>query len=255
MKKKFSLLLALIVVVIACILVSCSNADKHNSDLEEEVKKQDIIDQKTEISVNDRIVNDDGIELAVDLTKKGSISASAEDISSNKIILFGKSYEFPLRVSVLLNDGWSFSENINFKNEFKAKTKTSLTSFHLANPEGNEITLRYVYNDAESDSSIEDCLLTGIQISIYQAVDENSWVLPGGINAKSTALGIISVYGNPNKNSNFDSGYNLASQLTYNEQNKSGISYSFSIVDSDHEKGDMLYGYDGYIEQMSFECK
>lgn len=73
--------------------------------------------------------------------------------------------------------------------------------------------------------------------------DITDFVLPGGIIADSTAADVLSVFGNPNEAEGFESGYNLDDQLSYENNDKSGLSYHFT------------FNEDGTLYSCSIEIK
>ena len=210
--------------------------------------KDDKDDKNDDASASQAIVNDEGEEFLTLAKEGGKVVKDAAPLGSNTVVLDGKSYEFPLRVSALLEDGWAFSSGFEFENEFDANATTNLISFYLVK-DGNEIELDSVYNDSDEVSEIEDCLLTGFRIDYFDIDEGSEFVFPGGITIESTSLDVLNIFGNPNNNSNFERGYNLDHQLTYENHKESNLRrYSFTFRD---ESDDVEYL--GYISSISIE--
>ncbi len=205
-------------------------------------------------SVSEEIVGEDGERFEADLSVYGRVASEAADLDSSTIVLRGKAYDFPMRVSELMDNGWHFSENGSFDNAFKPKVTTSLITFYMYNG-GTEIMLNKVYNDSDDVAKIEDCLLLGLSIGIdYDegAEPDCEFILPGGIIGYSTAADVLSVMGDPNKTKAFDYGYNSDYQLSYREHKISGLSYNFSFQDPSWNEDE---DSDGYLLSVKIEAE
>lgn len=256
MKKWFSLCLVIVLCgLLSMAMISCSAnsnvvSNSDNSSAVPENKTSSSFQQNA-VSVPSKggIVSSDGTIFNINSDKNGMVQSNPQPISSNMVSFFGKEYAFPVRISTLLEDGWHFSNNLTFKNEFKANSKTDLVSFYLYNSDGNELLLGAVYNDTSETAEIKDCLLVEASLG-YSKATEDGIVLPGGIMSASTVNDVLSVYGSPYENNYFKSGDNTESSLQYINQNESGLTFSFHFVDGNHDEGDLLYGYEGYIETI-----
>lgn len=176
------------------------------------------------------IVNKDGKEFVPALTQSGTTGKIALD--SKSFELCGKTYELPIKISDLLNDGWEFSTQ--FKNEFKPKIKTSLVSFTLKNADGAIIDFHELYNDTDEVQKIEDCWLTGIGFNnLDSSASKLDIMIPGGISKTCTAGDVVAKFGDPNNSELFtEYSYNLEKQLSYNNHKDSGMSFSFTFDES-----------------------
>jgi len=177
----------------------------------------------------DTIVNDDGKKFLPNTEVTGVVKEGSESLDSNKFVIGGKTYALPIKISYLLDDGWSFLKGFSFENDF-VPGETNLVSFYLVNENGIEIQLEKIINDSSDNQKIEECYLSAFVIDNYHMTADFEFVMPGGITQLSTAADIISVLGDPNKATQFSGySYNLAEQLTYSKHNVSNIGYSFVL--------------------------
>lgn len=220
--------------LLAVSFTACGKNDEaSNSDANKTTNNSSSSNETNDNTTIDKIVSEDGDEFVVDMTTKGEVDTNAEGINSNKFTVVGTSFTLPCNTADLFNSGWHLSSNMTFDNNFEPETQTSLVSFYLYPPEeiGYSIDLRSIYNENSENRPIEECELTGIYLNGYSSSDDADFVLPGGITEKSTAADVLSVFGNPNDNSNFEYGYNLDDQLTYENHNNTGLTYSFTFND------------------------
>ncbi len=224
MKKIVAMVLIVLAVMSILMLSACGSEEDSKTDKSEASASEDV--SKNDIEQNEE---SDDEAFIVPTENKGTIKEGVS-INSNEVTISGKTYAFPVKISDLLSDGWYLSDNLEFDNEFGAKGTTSLIGFSLYHEDGSEISLSSLYNDSDEVKKFEECILTGIEIYIYDNVD---FVFPGGITNKSTAADVLAVYGDPNETTDFDSGYNLNKQLTYVGNKETGfrISYVFNEVD------------------------
>lgn len=229
MKKLLTLLLSASLMI--CCLGACSSEKSGESDNKKSEPTQEIIDKKPEPKqeIPEKIVNEDGVEFTPDIKNEGEIEKDSYDLSSDKIILNGKTYSFPVRISELQENGWDFTSELS-EDEVKPGYTISLFSVSMEDEDGNILTLSELKNDSDDTISINDALLTRFSIPSNYGKNNVEFVLPGGISKKSTAYDVLSVYGLPNEdNENFDRAYNLKTQLSYEKQKKSEMRYSFSF--------------------------
>lgn len=192
-------------------------------------------DAKTPVEevVVEKIVSSGGTEFAPDLTVRGETANKALNV--NEIDLCGKTYSFPIKIKDLMADGWELNE-ITFKDEFAANTKTRLSNFNLTKEDnGNKmiIYLETVYNATEDIMVFEDTELIEFSLRNLNTESDNysNFVLPGGITGKSTAGDVAARYGDPNNNENFVRGGNYEKQLNYTENKESGLSFIYLFND------------------------
>ena len=221
MKKVYLIVISILFIINLCACGTPGAKDNTNQNN----------DSLTSTTAN-RIINDEGDEFTVDLSRTGNIDKSADTISGNKINIDGVNYNFPFRISELFDNGWELNKGYDYKTEFEGNTRTDLISYYLKNKNGDEIELDQLLNDSYETKSIEECLLTGFQVNIYDPEEDTKIITPGGITQYSTAADVLSVFGDPNKSRDFGKdSYNLASQLTYYDQKDSSISYTFCFHD------------------------
>ena len=218
--KKFGLFCMAIALVVG--MSSCSAKQENNAG---NAESENVVAEEQKVEINE-IVNKDGKKFVPDFTTKGKISDM--DLGGKTVELCGKTYAFPVKISALIADGWELSAG-EFKNEFKAKTVTSLVSFAMKNKEDACIQITGAYNDTDSVQKLEDCWLTEFYMD---ALDKDTtkvdFVFPGGIVKGSTAGDVVSVCGDPNNTELFtDYSYNLDRQLTYSKHKDSGMSFTY----------------------------
>ncbi len=225
--KKFRIL-ALVLALIMTLTALAGCGDKKESvDVDSDITQNEEVDNNSSVVlVEGEIVNADGKVFGASIETKGNIKDGVS-VNSDEVTICGKTYSFPVKISDLLSDGWYLPKNVEFDNEFEAKKITNLVSFYLYYEDGSEIALSQLYNDTDKVQKIEDCILTGFDIYTYKDVN---FVFPGGITDKSTAADVLTVYGDPNKTTAFESGYNLEKQLTYVGHKDTGfrLSYTFN---------------------------
>lgn len=253
MKKVLAIILMMTIIV--SLFAACGNDattntpdDVNNDNIQTNQTENDENNKQPAQNDTNKIVNDDGEEFIVDTSVKGSIKDDAESINSKKIVLDGITYDLPCAVSQFFDDGYRLGKNMTFEDAFDANSTTNLVSFHMYNKDDrNFINFRQIFNNSDSEKTLKECLLTGLQISVYDINSDDSFdfVLPGGITKSSTAADVLEVFGNPNGNANFEYGYNLDDQLTYKNHNESHMTYHFSF----NEDG-TLYSLSIELEEM-----
>ncbi|MBR5498395.1 MAG: hypothetical protein IKV76_10495 [Clostridia bacterium] len=256
MKKILAIILS--IVAVATLFTACSDNDtQSNNENNEQVNQitpsdnnntnDSDINKNEPTDSNGKIVNDDGETFNVDTNTKGTINTDAEGIDSNKFILNDVTYELPFASAELFNNGYYISENLSFEDEFDANAATNLISFNLShNNKTSYITLTQVYNDSDSFKTLKECTVSAFDIDFYYVHEDDNFVIPGGITKESTAANILEIFGDPNTTTEFENGYNLDDQLTYNNHKTSNISYSFTF----NENGTL---YSIHIDYLGFE--
>ncbi len=231
MKKLTVIFISLMLIGTA--FASCGGNE--NTDVNEDTNETVASTEETkapaeENAVSDKIINDEGEEFIVDTTVKGTIKEGASSIDNSNVVLCGKEYNFPIKISELIADGWYFSENQVIENDVDPESYARTNGIYLFDGNGSEITIVEVYNELTEAAAIEECYISDLRLNI-EWENITDFVLPGGIIAESTAADILSVFGNPNKADGFESGYNLDDQLTYENNSASGLSFTFSFND------------------------
>lgn len=224
--------IAMAIVLLAVSFTACGKKDEtSNTDVDKATNNSSSSNETSDNTTTDKLVSEDGDEFIVDIITKGEIEENAEGINSNKFTVAGTSFTLPCNTSNLFDAGWTIKSNMTFDNFFEGKTETSLVSFEIDSPDNDaEISLSSIYNDSEENKPLEECQLTGVKMDPYY-FENADFVLPGGITKNSTAADVLSVFGNPNDNSNFEYGYNLDDQLTYENHNNTSLTYSFTFND------------------------
>lgn len=175
------------------------------------------------------VVSQDGVKFIPNIENVGTIVEDVNNINSDFIRINDKEYKFPKLVSELISDGWVFSSD-EFSNNIKANTITTLLG-RLELISGNSIIdMIDVVNQETQPNRIQDCKLRQFRLACD---NENmiKFVLPGGINEKSTAHDILSVYGDPNNSELFNSGSNDEYSLNYISKTSYGYNYNFIFND------------------------
>lgn len=243
--KKCLIFIFIFIMMVATLAACDKKGSTANTDNKESTNQTEQSSKENKEAAVGKITNEDGEEFTVDTTATGEIKNDAEPISSNKISLGDKTYAFPMKMSELMADGWSLSEGYEYENEFEPNTTTNLISYNLKSSDGTEIMLDQVRNDSTTVKGIEDCVLTGFHIDEYYFSENFDFVLPGGITKDSTAADVLSVFGDPNKTSDFKGySYNLDDQLTYDQHSVSNICYSFTF----YEDGTLSGIYIDYVK-------
>ena len=228
MKRKVLSFISLIMIISMAITITGCGGNNN----------QEKTENTSKISTeNKKIVNDDGEEFIIDTTKKGEIKKDAESLNSDVVVLLGKEYTFPIKMSELFDNGWRLNNGYEYQTEFDANTTTDLLSYYLVDDEsGKEITLGKITNNSSEKKDIKDCWLTDFEVD-QNSIDvaEDDFIIPGGITFKSLAADVLSVYGNPNNTDEFTGySYSQSKSLIYSKQKSSGISYTFSFYDDDN---------------------
>lgn len=224
MKKLLAILMATVLVFG---FAGCSE------DKKEEPKNQTGTQTSTETAEEKKfevkeVVNKDGVKFAPDITTDGKLES--KPLSDETIVICGKEYTLPIKMSDLMADGWELGSD-NFKNEFKPGMRIGTVGFYMENAEGYCIDLGAIYNDTETVQEIKDCLLIELYIDdLSQENKKADFVFPGGVTKGSTAKDVLSVYGDPNGSELFpESSISLERQLTYNQHKDSGLSFMYTF--------------------------
>lgn len=248
MKKILALLLA---ITMMGLFSGCANKTEVTDDnvTLQSAEKNDVLENEDVPEKNVEstgIVNDDGEVFTADLTTKGEIIENAEPISSNNIIIQGVTYTFPIEMSKLINNGWRLRDGFEYDNEFEPNSETNTISYYMVHDSGAEISIDRVKNESDEVKGLEDCKVTRLGIYSYDVVDTKFLVVPGGICIGSKAADVVSVFGDPNKTTDFVGySYSLDDQLTYVEHKTSKMVYIFTF----NEDGSM-YSMDVAYEKF-----
>lgn len=231
MKKLTVILISLM--LIGTVFASCGGNE--NTDVNEDTNEPVASTEETKASaeenaVSDKIINDEGEEFIVDTTVKGTIKEGASSIDNSNVVLCGKEYNFPIKISELIADGWYFPENQVIENDVDPESYARTNGIYLFDGNGSEITIGEVYNELTEAAAIEECYISDLSLNIAWE-DITDFVLPGGIVAGSTAADVLSVFGNPNNADGFEWGYNLDDQLSYENNKTSGLTFHFTFND------------------------
>lgn len=238
--------LFLIVSIITVFFSACSEkaspgANQHNTvttGVPADLQPQDTTNQSqenttAEVSPGTEMVDPyDGTTLAVDTSWNGTVQENAEPVGSNTVIINSVSYEFPFAAAQLFENSWVLSSNVSIPESFASGARTDLVGVSLYYEDRDYLSLRHVYNNGDIPKPLNDCLVTGLNISIgYRLTMEKtfSFVLPGGITWDSSAADVIAAFGPAQNNANFDTVRVLEKQLTYMDSKDSGLQYIFSF--------------------------
>lgn len=248
MKKTKILCLVLAILMLFSLLAGCGSSEKADDSVETSQTEEKSDDTPTEDSDENTEADDDSDEFIVNTSTSGEIIKDYDDINSSKITIDGIEYDFPVKMSDLFDDGWTIpgSENglDNFDNSFEPESQTNLISFSVINDNKSKIGLGKIYNTSKEVKKIEDCTLTSVDFYDYYNTD---YILPGGITNKSTAKDVLEVFGDPNNSSDFVSGYNFSTQLTYENQKNSNLRYSFLFNEDDGTIYHLIIEYEGNL--------
>ncbi len=216
-------LLVLISVVLAVTVAGCASQKEPQPKKNEEVYEMS------------KIVSDDGMEFRPDLSKKGTTAQMP--LNSKEIVLYGKTYSMPVRISDLISDGWELfapymDGAVNPPEE--EYEKTTMSNVWMRKNDECTIHLKAVYNDSAAAQELEDCLLTDFFMHSLDTEDNKvDFVLPGGIVRASTAGDIVNVYGDPNNATVFDEkdSFGFHETLSYNNHKETGMSFSYDFAE------------------------
>ncbi len=224
MKKTVALLLTFLMLFtfIAC-------ADKSEDANAAENSSANADSSANTSSEYEKIVNGDGEEFTYNPEDRGEIISNGEGIGGSKINLAGDEYSFPMKISELFDNGWGLHQGYEYQTEFQAMSKISLVSFYLVHENGSKIHLLRIMNDSAESKNIKDCTLLSFSVDKEDLKADSNCIVPGGINFKSKAADTISVFGNPNKTTEFIQSYNSGRMLVYNTHIVSGIAYKFNF--------------------------
>ena len=228
MKKFFSVSLS---AALAILLTACHSVDLLNSETPAPSSSIQTNNDSTTIK------NSQGTEFAVNLINGGEIIKTADGINSNKITIADSTFTMPIKFSDLLDLGWNYPADINFNNSFEPNQTTELSEFYLLNSNGLKLKINKVINNTSDMTTLENCLLGAFSIESMSYEDTTipgkiihaTFTLPGGITGRSTASGVIDMFGTPYDSSAFASGDSDEDSLSYYNNITSKMSFSFSF--------------------------
>ncbi|MBQ3600062.1 MAG: hypothetical protein II992_02530 [Lachnospiraceae bacterium] len=113
-----------------------------------------------------------------------------DDIKSGMIQLDGKTYTFPMDISVFLDNGWEISNSYKNKDDYIVKPGEGVREFEIFN-EKDEYMRVSVVNYTEEDKKIEECMV----YSLYVQASNVDVLLPCGINKSSKPADVEEAYG------------------------------------------------------------
>lgn len=218
----------LVCICAASLLVACTS-----DDTQDDTKQTLDVTEETEETV-EGYEGEKGKPLTVDFKTHGEITSDAGSIETMAITLAGVTYDLPCAVSKLLDNGWRFYADEIAEQSVSAQTETSVMGFNLYYGESEVVTAEIgrLRNDSTAKASVRDCVVTKISITIPEkAEDVVSFVLPGGINERSTAADVIEVFGSATDNEAFDFVQTGTSMLFYSEHKATGASFAFNFSD------------------------
>lgn len=218
----------LVCVCVAGMLTACASEDT-----QDDTKQTQTVTEETEETV-EGYEGEKGKPLTVDFKTHGDITPDAGSIETMAITLAGVTYNLPCVVSKLLDNGWRFYSDEIADQSVAADTETSVMGFNLYYGESEIVTAEIgrLRNDASAKASVRDCVVTKIAITIPENAEEVvSFVLPGGINERSTAADVIEIFGAATDNEAFDFVQTGASMLFYSEHKTTGASFAFHFSD------------------------
>lgn len=173
-----------------------------------------------------------------------SCGGNTGNLKSTKVTLYGKTYEFPVKGSELLDNGWSVPSNISYTKEFQPQKLTIVGGLKLKHIDGGAIGLSSVCNTDTSPKELNDCFILGFEINNYENnmksfLGDNAVVFPCGITARSSYDDVVSAFGEPddkNEQFKFASVQNGSQQktLSYQYQVSSGATFEFSFNNEDN---------------------
>lgn len=264
MKKIISVLLCLILVMS---FVGCGeNAEQNVDDSDKAQSSQPTEDSESSTETNQTddevipetepvplVISDpnNGTILEIDLSIRGEIRTDAPDIHTNQMILNGVTVEMPIQMSAMYASGWympeSYYEQIK-DSLLKPNKTTSLISYFLKNEEDQRINLLRVFNEANTEATIDSCAISEFSIGTNYFYNDRmiaDLILPGGICMKSTAADVIAVFGMPENNPYFNQVAVSESGISYYDHKDTGVSYHFSFYSKDRSSE-----WEGYISTL-----
>ena len=177
------------------------------------------------------VINEDGVLCDIDIFTGGEIAENAVPISGKTIVLAGQSYEFPIKVSDLTNNGWKLENPLGYiGNSFTGYVYLGLLFWNecdtLVHESGAKIHLHTVYSET-TVFNLTECTISRFQICTDSNTRklEADFVLPGGITQHSKAADVIQVYGNPNSSKKFMLSKSSEDSFNYSRQDHSQFSY------------------------------
>ncbi len=209
--------------------------EPEGNDQEQEDPKED--DSKEEDPVvddpkNDELINEDGVKFEVSLENKGEV-VSDVPVSSDQIVLAGKSYSFPLDLSMVFDDGWYLQEDAKevWRWEFKEETEYDLSGVSLFYDDYSDFDVVRAYNPNQVARDLYGCQVLELRMRHFNTYvySDFDFVLPGGITKNSTAADVLEVFGNPYTTNDFEEAESFQSALRYTNHKQTGMSFNFSF--------------------------
>ncbi len=243
MKTKRRLALLLAVAMLLCVLSGCGGKETAGKDSPGENKVQNSVDknhQQEQADNQDKpqkpekgeLVNEDGIKFTVNLENKGGVVPGVP-VSSNEIVLAGKSYSFPIDLSKAFDNGWHLQDSAKeiWDWEFKEESEYDLSGVSLFYDDFSDFDVVRAYNPTQEVKDIYGCQMLEMRMLHFNnyVYSDFDFVLPGGITQNSTAADVLAAFGNPNTTTDFESGKSFDDSLRYINHKQTGMSFSFDF--------------------------
>ena len=224
MKKQ----LLLIVLIILILSASCG---KNHQGIETPTENN-ATETTTEASNDELIKNHTTGEIFnVNTEIKGAKSTSLTDKNSVEVMIGESNYYFPFVVSRFEQEEWEYlnHQGAVIDNIYEETNVDKSVDIVFRKNETSFVVKQFGMLEEPSGYAGES-IITDIILLAGKDQNVSSWVLPGGITAKSTAADVLSVFGDPNNTKTFsaESG-NTENSLIYISEEKTGLSYSFNF--------------------------
>lgn len=179
------------------------------------------------------VINEDGVLCDIDIFTNGEIVEDAVPISEKVIVLAGRSYESPIKIYDLINDGWELEDPYAYLGQSFIGSVYLMgwgSQNRLVHESGVQIDIDMVYSETLA-YSLTSCTLTRFTVLIDPDTQKSGagFVLPGGITQNSMAADVIKVYGNPNSSKKFSFSKSSEDSFNYSYQDDSDFSYEFQF--------------------------
>lgn len=222
-----------IAMLLACVCVASMLVACTSEDTQDDTKQTQDVTEETEETV-EGYEGEKGKPLTVDFNTHGEITPDAGAIETMALTLAGVTYDLPCAVSKLLDNGWRFYSDEIADQSVSADTETAVMGFNLYYGESEAVTAEIgrLRNASTAKATVRDCVVTKLSITIPEnAEDVVSFVLPGGINERSTAADVIEVFGSATDNEAFDFVQTGTTMIFYSEHKTTGASFAFNFND------------------------
>lgn len=168
-------------------------------------------------------------------------------INSNRMILDGDTYSFPIKLQNLYDNGWAVSEISTFAYDDISSGKSSTIGL-IIQKGSNKLWISSMNNYTDAECKIADCYISSLMLFKDEVTDSSEFVFAGGVTQKSTVADVFTYFGSPMDTTDFNSGSVIVNEVEYWKNKVSNLTYTFDFKDD----GDIKYLAINLVDDLSY---